>query len=163
MLLRASAACHLTCNLLPLRTAVRPVSRGGVLSIRNGALSVRVASASAGGLPGASETVTRSRYSPSAKAEESHEKYFSVNFSFSSFHSDSLTPRISTLKIIGSPFGSFATQRAPRYPFAKSIEGVVVTVSTPKAGGVGALRRPIGGRLNVGVEGAPPDEAAGKR
>ena len=45
----------------PLRVAVRPLIFGGVLSIVNGSLSRLVVSASAGGLPGASDAVTRRR------------------------------------------------------------------------------------------------------
>ena len=98
---------------------------GGVLSIQNGLLSSRAVSASAGGLPGASDAVTRMRYSPSGKAVESQERYCSGTLSFSSFHSVSPVPRISTVNTSGSPFGSDADQRAPRKPFANCIDGVL--------------------------------------
>src|SRR5437879_1666261 len=128
MLFNASAACHFTCTLAPIRTPTSPLIRGGVLSIQNGLLSRCAVSASVGGLPGASDAVTRIRYSPSGKAVESHERYFSVTLSLSSFHSVSLTPRISTVNISGSPLGSCADQRAPTKPLAACIAGVVSRV-----------------------------------
>src|SRR5262249_29390256 len=102
----------------PDRVAVSPVIFGGVLSIQNGTLSIRAVSASPGGFPGASLAVTRSRYSPSGNAVESHERYFSLTLSLSSFHSLSFAPLISTVKIKASPLGSLAAHRAPTQPFA---------------------------------------------
>src|SRR5262245_5626828 len=93
IMFNASAARQRTCSLPALRVAVSPVILGGVLSIRNGELSVLDDSASDGGFPGASVTVMRRRYSPSANAVESHERYFSLILSFSGFHSVSWMPR----------------------------------------------------------------------
>src|SRR5579863_4994890 len=86
MLFNASAALQVACNLPPDWLAVRLLILGGVLSIRNGSLSSEEQRASAGGLPGRSEAVMRTRYSPSGNAVESQLQYLSLNLSFSSSH-----------------------------------------------------------------------------
>src|ERR1017187_4527166 len=86
ILLSASAACHFTCSLPPARAEESAAIFGGVLSIQNGLPSMRAVRASAGGLPGASDAVTRTRYSPSGQAVESQEKERSATLSLSSFH-----------------------------------------------------------------------------
>src|SRR5580704_15724689 len=143
MSLSASAALQVACSLPPDSLAVRLTIRGGVLSIRNGSLTREADNASAGGLPGRSDAVTRRRYSPSGNAVESQLQYFSRTLSLSSFQFVSCTPRISTVNIRPSPLSSTAAQRAPVKPLAYCIEGV------PKSSGRDGLEfaagLPIGG------------------
>src|SRR5205085_4103738 len=161
ILFSASAACQRTCSLPALRTAASAVMRGGVLSIQNGLLSMRAVKASDGGLAGASEAVTRMRYSPSAKAVESHDRYFSVILSRSGFHSLSLTPRISTVNTMASPLGSTACHRAPMKPLANCMAGVLVVASSVSAAATGRL--PIGGSDSDGCAGVSAGDEGGKR
>src|ERR1039458_4484398 len=115
---------------------------GGVLSMTKISLSISPLNASCGVLESASETVMRSRYSPSAKAVESKLKWRSRNLSFSSFQSVSFAPRISTLYSRSSPFSSEAFQRPPKGPFAKDMDEPPESES-PEVNEV--FLRPIGG------------------
>src|ERR1017187_8307757 len=147
MSLSASAALQVACSLPPDSLAARLAIRGGVLSIRNGSLTIEVESASAGGLPGRSDAVTRKRYSPSGNAVESQLQYFSLTLSLRSFQFVSCTPRISTVKIRLSPFSSEAAQRAPVKPLAYCMEGVPESSNGDAPGLEAGL--PIGGSVSV--------------
>src|ERR1017187_5846295 len=156
MLLSASAALQVACSLPPDGLAARLAIRGGVLSIRNGSLTIEVESASAGGLPGRSDAVTRMRYSPSGNAVESQLQYFSFSLSLRSFQFVSCTPRISTVKIRLSPLSSVAAQRAPVKPLAYCMEGAPKSSDRDDPELEAGL--PIGGSVSVcegnGIAGA---------
>src|SRR5438105_15892473 len=92
-ILRASAAFQRTLGLAPLRVAVSPEMRGGVLSMRKISLSRAELSACSAGLLGRSDAAIRKRYSPSGKPVESQLTYFSRTLSLSAFQPVSFTPR----------------------------------------------------------------------
>ena len=91
----ASAACQCTAILFAAALAARPVMAGGVLSMVNGSLTSLPVRAWSGGFAGASDAVTRMRYSPSGNAVESQLRRFSETLSLSGFHSVSSSPLIS--------------------------------------------------------------------
>src|SRR5438128_11002987 len=124
--------------------------------MRKISLSSADVSACSGGFEGKSDTVIRSRYSPSGNAVESQLRYFSRTLSLRSFQPVSLTPRMWTVYSSVSPFSSAAFQRAPREPLAAVMAGgVVLGVSGALADGGGGVRASAGnGSDGGGVGGA---------
>ena len=125
--------------------------RGGVLSIRNGSLTIAVESASAGGLPGRSDAVTRMRYSPSGNAVESQLQYFSRQLVLKQLPVGLM--RAADLDGVdqASPLSSEAAQRAPTKPLAYCMEGVPGSSKSGRPKLDGGF--PIGGRVSVGEGG----------
>jgi hypothetical protein len=164
MLLSASAACQRTSSLPPLRVALSPVMRGGVLSMVKavahqlpgqrigGRIRRRVGSRHA-------EAVIAVR-----KGRRIPRKVLLRELLLSGFHSVSADAADLDRVDQASPFGSDASQRAPIHPLAHCIDGraggLQIQAERGRRGGAFSERRQVQ-RLLAANRPAPASPARG--